>query len=132
MATLDEQVSWWTKQAAHDLDMAKSNQQNGFHDGCALMCQQAAEKYLKALFIKFHKTTPPKTHQCDRLATQLGAAADVLDAARMLESDYMGSRYPDAVQGVPFEQFDAGDSQDHLQAAEKVQQWVLQQLQPTP
>jgi HEPN domain-containing protein len=132
MATIDEQVAWWTKQAAHDLDIARLNRQHGFHDGCALMCQQAAEKYLKALFLKVHAATPPKTHQCDRLATHLNAPANVGDAARMLESNYMESRYPDAAQGVPFEQFTDADSQDHLKAAEEVQQWVPQRLGQTP
>lgn len=131
MPTIDEQVTWWTKQAAHDLDMAKSNRQNGFHDGCALMCQQSAEKYLKALWIKVKATTPPKVHQCDRLAALLAAPPPVRDAARLLESGYMASRYPDAAQGVPFEQFDDSDSQEHLRATEEIQQWVLQQFGQT-
>jgi len=132
LPTIDEQVGWWTKQAAHDLEMARSNRENGFHDGCALMCQQAAEKYLKALYIKVHSATPPKTHQCDRLATLLGAPPGAADAARLLESGYMESRYPDAAQGVPFEQFDDSASAEQLQAAEEVQQWVLQQLGQQP
>jgi HEPN domain-containing protein len=85
--TIDEQVEWWIRQAAHDLEIARSNRQNGFHDACALMCQQAAEKYLKALTIKTTAATPPKTHQCERLAQLLAAPAPVLDAARLVESD---------------------------------------------
>jgi HEPN domain-containing protein len=130
--SIDEQVTWWTKQDGHDLEMARSNRLNGFHDGCALMCQQSAEKYLKALWIKINAATPPKVHQCDRLAALLGAATAVRDAARLLESGYMASRYPDAAQGVPFEQFDDSDSQEHLRATEEIQQWVLQQLGPKP
>jgi HEPN domain-containing protein len=132
LATIDEQVTWWTKQAAHDRDMAESNRQNGFHDGCALMCQQSAEKYLKALWIQRNASTPPKVHQCDRLAALLGAPPGVRNAARLLESGYMTSRYPDAAQGVPFEQFDDTDSQEHLQATNEIQTWVMQQLVQTP
>jgi len=128
VATIDEQVEWWTKQASHDLDMAKSNRQNGFHDGCALMCQQSAEKYLKALYLSLRKATPPKTHRCDQLAIHLGSPLDVEEAATLLESDYMESRYPDAAGGVPFEQFDDASSLERLQAAEVVEQWVLPQL----
>ena len=40
----------------------------------------------------------------------------------------MASRYPDAAQGVPFEQFDDSDSQKHLQATEEIERWVLEQL----
>lgn len=96
------------------------------------MCQQSAEKYLKALWIKSNATTPPKVHQCDRLATLLGASAAVRDAARLLESGYMASRYPDAARGVPFEQFDDTDSQEHLQATEEIRQWVVRQLAQRP
>ncbi|HEX5272348.1 MAG TPA: HEPN domain-containing protein [Gemmataceae bacterium] len=131
MATLDEQVEWWRRQAEHDLIIARSNRANGFHDACALMCQQGAEKYLKALTIKRTAATPPKTHQCERLASLLAAPEPVLDAARLVESDYMESRYPDAAEGVPFEMFTDADSADHLRAAEVIEQWVLQQLLPT-
>jgi HEPN domain-containing protein len=96
------------------------------------MCQQSAEKYLKALTIKTAGATPPKTHQCERLAQLLAAPATVLDAARLVESDYMESRYPDAAQGVPYELFTDADSADHLRAAEEIERWVLQQLRPRP
>lgn len=132
MPTLDEQVAWWTRQADHDMATARLNRGGGAHDACALMCQQAAEKYLKALTIKTTATTPPRTHQCERLAQMLAAPPHILDAARLLESDYMESRYPDAAQGVPFEMFTDADSADHLSAAEVIEQWVLQQLRPTP
>jgi HEPN domain-containing protein len=65
MPTLAEQLEWWTKQAAHDIETGKSNRQNNLHDACALMCQQAAEKFLKALFMKVKQTTPPKIHNCE-------------------------------------------------------------------
>lgn len=132
MATIEEQVEWWTKQAAHDLESARSSRQSGFHDTCALLCQQSAEKYLKALYMKRHAATPPKIHECDRLATSLSAPSKVLDAAGVVENDYLESRYPDVAGGVPHEQFTDADSQERVQAAEEVQQWVLQQLAPTP
>jgi HEPN domain-containing protein len=128
VATIDEQVDWWTKQAAHDLEIARSNRRNGFHDGCALMCQQSAEKYLKALYLKSRKATAPKTHRCDQLAIHLGCPIDVEDAATLLGSDYMESSYPDAAGGVPYEQFDDATSQERIKAAEVVEQWVLKQL----
>lgn len=130
--TLDQIVEWWLKQAAHDLEMAKSNRQNGFHDGCALMCQQSAEKYLKALYIKVNVKTQPKVHQCDQLAFMLSASPGIVTATKLLETDYMKSRYPDAAQGVPYELFNDAGSQRRIQAAEEVQQWVLQQLSPSP
>jgi HEPN domain-containing protein len=132
MPTLDQQLEWWTKQAANDLEKARVLRQNGFHDGCALMCQQSAEKYLKALFMKVQNQTPPKTHRCDHLASVLGAPADVLDAAREVEADYMESRYPDAASGVPYERFNDTISAKRLQASEEVQRWIQQQLGLTP
>lgn len=52
MPTLAEQLEWWVKQAEHDLGAAKTNRASGLHDVCALMCQQAVEKLLKALWMK--------------------------------------------------------------------------------
>lgn len=128
MPTVDEQVVWWTKQAAHDLESARSSKANGFHDTCALLCQQSGEKYLKALYMKLKEATPPKIHQCDRLATILGAPSAIVVSSRLIERDYMESRYPDAAEGVPFERFDEARSDERLKAAEVVQLWVLQQL----
>ena len=132
MPTLEQQLEWWTKQANHDIEIARSNRANGFHDGCALMCQQATEKFLKALYMKQMQSTSPKTHNCEHLATLLQAPADVIDASRLVESDYMEARYPDAAQGVPFELFDDDDSEKRIEATSRVQQWVSQQLNPNP
>jgi HEPN domain-containing protein len=96
------------------------------------MCQQSAEKYLKALIFKRTKAVPPKTHQCEHLATLLSAPSEVVDAARRVESDYMGSRYPDMAQGVPYEMFTDATSEQATRAAEVVERWVIQQLSMTP
>jgi HEPN domain-containing protein len=125
---VQQHVEWWTKQAAHNLEIAKSNRQNGYHDAWVLMSQQAAEKYLKALFMQVQAATPPKVHQCDKLAAMLGAPPSVLSAAQGLEKRYIECRYPDAAHGVPFEKFDDKESERHLKAAEEVQRWVLQHL----
>lgn len=132
MPTLAEQLEWWTKQAAHDIEAGKSNRQHNFHDARALMCQQAAEKFLKALFMKVNQTTPPKIHNCEQLAKLLGAPPNVALAARLVEADYMECRYPDAAQGVPFEQFTDTHSEQRLTAAEEVKTWVLEQLNAIP
>lgn len=62
----------------------------------------------------------------------LQATHEVIDAASLVEKDYMEARYPDAAQGVPFEKFTDQDSEQRIEAASKVQTWVLQQLNPTP
>jgi HEPN domain-containing protein len=66
------------------------------------------------------------------LAKLLGATANVALAARLVEADYMECRYPDAAQGVPFEQFTDAHSEIRLAAAEEIKTWVLQQLNTTP
>jgi hypothetical protein len=132
VATLDEQIEWWLREAEHDLEMAKSNRQNGFYNGCVLMSQQSAEKYLKALYLYTRKATPPKTHKVDELAKTLGAPFEVVDATDEMEKEYMRSRYPDAAGGVPYELYDDAKAQEHLDAAEQVKTWVLQQLGKSP
>jgi HEPN domain-containing protein len=132
MPTLAEQLEWWVKQAEHDLGAAKTNRANGLHDVCALMCQQSAEKILKALYMKLNQATPPKIHHCGQLARTLGAPQQLGQLGDRLESKYMASRYPDAARGVPFEQFQDSDSERLIEYAEEIRKWVLPQLNPAP
>jgi HEPN domain-containing protein len=46
-----DDINDWTKQAEHDFAMAQKIIDEGGYDTCAFLCQQAVEKYLKALFI---------------------------------------------------------------------------------
>ncbi|OGB89422.1 hypothetical protein A2625_07900 [candidate division WOR-1 bacterium RIFCSPHIGHO2_01_FULL_53_15] len=124
-----EELSKWINQADHDLEMAKKVVKDGGYDTCAFLCQQAVEKYLKALYIHINKTNPPKTHYLDELAKGLSCPDNILDIARELSSDYMISRYPDAATVAPYEEYTESDALSKISKAEKAIAWIKSELQ---
>jgi HEPN domain-containing protein len=130
--TVSQFVEQWTQQAAHDLDAARSNREHGFYDTCIVLCQQSAEKYLKALWAHRHTATPPRTHELAQLARSLSAPADIMPAATALSAEYLAARYPDVAQAVPYTRYTEANADQYVGFAEKVQQWVLSQLPSTP
>jgi HEPN domain-containing protein len=126
--TLEQQVRIWVEEAEHDLEVAAALPASGFHSHCAVSCEQASEKLLKALWIWRNRQGPPRHHKIEDLAASLGAPPNVLAATRLLEPDYIVARYPDAAQVTPYTQYDATTSEGRLRAANEVAEWVGQRL----
>jgi len=122
-----EKANRWLLQAQHNLDAAVILQKSGFWDTCALMCQQTAELALKALWIDKQLQDPPRIHWIERLAADLDAPENVVDAALILVGDYMSSRYPDSTRVVPFNQYTVEDANDRIARAEVILNWVISQ-----
>ena len=114
----------WYQQALHDLAAARALREDGFYDTCALMCQQAAEKAVKALWIDMKQCDPPRVHWVERLAADLGAPQDVRDAGTTLVADYMSSRYPQQSARSPFSAYLLEDADDRVEKAEFLLGWV--------
>lgn len=125
---MKEEINKWINQADHDFLMAKNIVADGGYDTCAFLCQQAVEKYLKALYIIKNEKNPPKTHYLDELAKQLGSPGFLIDIAKELASDYMISRYPDAATMAPFEEYTEADALNKIEKAEKAIVWIKSQL----
>lgn len=100
-------VAEWLKKAAVDLDIIRriiaddSQQTDVPWGGVAFHAQQAAEKYLKALFIMHVRKPPPRTHELVELAKKLRAEGcplpDLEDACRTLDPYAVDVRYPDDI-----------------------------------
>jgi HEPN domain-containing protein len=125
---MNEEVHKWIKQAEHDLQMAQNIIDDGGYDICAFLCQQAAEKYLKALFIIEKKKAPPRIHYLDELGKALGTPDNVLQLLKELSADYMVTRYPDATTMAPCEEYSLEDAEKRLQSAKTVIGWVKAKL----
>ena len=119
-----EWANTWLQQGKHDLEAAYALRKDGFWDTCALMCQQAAEKSVKALWIDAKKQDPPKIHAVGRMALELGAAKELVQSINILVGDYMASRYPDMAVGSAYGQYTVDDANDRLDKAEQVIKWV--------
>ncbi|MFA0766106.1 MAG: hypothetical protein BDTLLHRC_001059 [Candidatus Fervidibacter sp.] len=129
--TPEEQVRYWIAQGDHDLNFARVAYENDHYEWAAILAQQAAEKFLKALYLLRFRATPPRTHDIQLLALTLGAPPDLASVGRPLTEDYLRARYPDIAGGVPHELFDAQTAQERIDQARRIRQWVEQQMPPT-
>jgi HEPN domain-containing protein len=126
--TLEQAVRNWVEQAEHDLRTAAVNAANGIHDQCAVSCEQAAEKLLKALWIYRNKQGAPRHHRIGDLAQLLGAPSAVVDAATALAPEYLAARYPDGSLVTPFTRYDQEDADRCLARAQVARDWVVARL----
>ncbi len=127
--TIEEQVQVWLKQGDDELEKARILYEHDKYDGAAVFAQQAAEKFLKALYIARFKAMPPRTHDIQFLAIALGAPSDLAAIGRPLTEDYFRARYPDLAGAAPYEVFDADIAQERIKQAEQIRNWVRQQLE---
>jgi len=126
--TVEEQANELMAQGEADLQAAKDNLQLGHWYVAVFLAQQAAEKFLKALYLSRFQVSPPRTHDLERLATDLGAPQDIIAMGRPLTEDYIRSRYVNAAGVAPFRVFDANIANERIQQAEKIRDWVRGQL----
>lgn len=123
-----EEARRWLVQADADLAHARASIRAGFHFAAAFACHQAAEKWLKGAIIERQRIMPPRTHNLVELGRVLAVPEEVLSDLRLLNPEYATSRYPDAANGVPAENYDERRATALLQAAERVQRWVTEAL----
>ncbi len=90
-------VGKWLQKARSDLKAAKYNFDGNNFDLAAFLCQQAAEKALKAVYITKFKELK-KTHDLVFLAKELGAPQKLVDYCKELSPAYIYARYPDGAE----------------------------------
>ncbi len=91
-----EKISFWVDAANYDLKSAKFMQKSSRYVYTAFLCQQAIEKYLKALYIKKTSNEAPRTHNLVYLSglLDLGLTDAQLKLLTDLTSYYIEGRYP--------------------------------------
>ncbi len=124
MKPTEEQIDAWCRQAESDLRNARHNAESGAHDVCVFLCQQAAEKMLKAAYMTAKQHEAPRTHSLPRLLSELGAGEELARLSRRLTVDYMTTRYPDMTESPPAEAYEASDSSDRIHRAERIVAWA--------
>jgi HEPN domain-containing protein len=129
-AALRELVLQWLDKAAADFDAAEqlSTQGGRFREIVAFHCQQAVEKFLKALLVR-SQIEFPKTHDIakllDRVATVDASTAESLRDADGLTPFGVEARYPsDAPEILP------GGEVEAIAMARVVRNAVMIALQP--
>lgn len=116
----DEIINRWVRQAEHDLENAKKNLDIEAYDVSLILCQQAVEKMLKALYIQERQEEPPRTHSLRKLIELTDMPDEALKLVVQLDSYYMVLRYPDVSDVVPYENVDKEDAEDGINKAEEI------------
>lgn len=94
---MQNETKKWLAQAKHDLSNAQFNFDGDRFDLAAFLCQQAAEKALKAVYIKKHKALR-KTHDLVLLGREVGLPENMLQYCKELTPAYTYTRYPDIIE----------------------------------
>jgi HEPN domain-containing protein len=116
----------WYRFAQEDLAAARELAGRGtYHHQACLLCQQSAEKYLKAhLLSKGWKLA--KTHELSQLVGECCTYDDTFQAlyppCELLNKYIVTGRYPG---DLPFESTTGEDARKALEAADEIEKFVL-------
>ncbi len=122
----------WFEQSRHDARAAEMNSREGFPEIACFLCQQAAEKALKA-FLYYQGERPVVGHSTFLLAKRCQdyeqGFSPILDVCRTLDRYYIPTRYPNGLPGgIPHEVFTAQDARRALEDLEQVMALVTSYL----
>lgn len=92
-------IQTWIDIAEEDLSTAEVCVQNKKYLWAMVMCQQAIEKILKAIYVKQKNEIPKKIHNLLILSADIGISLELTEDLKELFNSllayYLGSRYPD-------------------------------------
>ncbi|HXF70299.1 MAG TPA: HEPN domain-containing protein [Thermoflexus sp.] len=120
---------WW-KQAQADLRHARESVRLEDYAWACFAAQQAAEKALKALYLKRNQIA--WGHSVRLLLEQLDEAIPeaLLEAARILDKYYIGPRYPNAhPAGAPAELYTRREALEAIRLAEEILNYVRSDME---
>ena len=120
---MKEEVKRWIEQAEEDYDNAKFNFNGKKYRVAAFLCQQSAEKSLKALLLK-QKGEIRKIHDLVELGKNAGIEESLLGDLKQLTLAYIYSRYPDVEESFNLN----GKLPYFLNVSKEVLKWVKQKL----
>lgn len=116
-----EEVSGWMDKSKRDFSTAETNLREGIYDASAFYSQQAAEKALKALYIRNNKRLW-KIHDLTELGKNLGAPGDIIIVCESLSQHCIATRYPTDAR------YEKVDAEEAVEQAKTVIEWVKKEL----
>jgi HEPN domain-containing protein len=133
MTKREREARRWWRQARRDLESAQINSRHQRHEVACFLCQQAAEKALKALLYG-QGESPVLGHSLlaltQRAATYAAPLGQLRESAKVLDAYYVSARYPNGLTDdvAPVDFFDESDSQRALAAAHTILEAVAVHL----
>ena len=95
----------------------------GVYFASVFFAQQAAEQALKAAHIqKLQKIA--RGHNLIQMANALEAPLEVMNAAAELNPEFLATRNPEVVSGVPAQNYDRKSARLHLRCAQAIVDWI--------
>jgi len=95
----------------------------GVYFASVFFAQQAAEQALKAANIRHHQKVP-RGHNLIQMCNTLDAPMEIMNAAAELNPEFLASRSPEAVSGVPAQNYDRKSARLHLRCAQTIVDWI--------
>jgi HEPN domain-containing protein len=113
----------WMKQAERDLQNAKYEMKGGYYEWACFLCQQAAEKAIKAVFQKLGGEA--FGHSVSGLLSSLPQGykvkKELMNKAKELDKAYIPTRYPNSIpEGAPFEVYTEDEARRMISYAEEI------------
>lgn len=120
---MKEETKRWIKQSEEDLDTAKAIFKIKKYKFASYLCQQSAEKALKALLIEKNKQII-RIHDLVELGKKVNIEKEFLDSLEKLTYVYIDSRYPD----IPQKEYTSKETKGDIRIAEEVLEWVKKKI----
>ncbi|MEK7449632.1 MAG: HEPN domain-containing protein [Planctomycetota bacterium] len=120
---MSERSADWLNQARRDLENARWEIKGGYYEWASFICQQAAEKALKAVYQKLGGEC--WGHSIVNLLTglkeKISVSENIIQVGRILDRFYITTRYPNGwSSGIPKDYYTEKDAQDALISAEEI------------
>ncbi|MCL5104283.1 MAG: HEPN domain-containing protein [Armatimonadetes bacterium] len=95
----------------------------GVYFASVFFAQQAAEQALRAANV--HKLQKiPRGHNLIQMCNSLEAPLEIMNAAAELNPEFLATRSPEAVTGVPAQNYDRKSARLHLRSAQSIVDWI--------
>ncbi len=122
----DRSGDWWS-QAIKDLELAEHCISISRHEWACFVAHQSVEKAVKALYCSSGQTAHGNV--IIRLFNELPFStvidSELLEQARVLDTYYLASRYPDShAEGSPFQMYGSLQSREAVLFARNILEWV--------
>ena len=115
-------MDFWS-QARADLATSLTLLDAGVYYASVFFSQQAAEKALKAAIVD-QQHRQPKGHNLVQMANSLNGPVEIMNAAAELNPEFLATRNPENVEGVPAQLYDKTSARIHLRCAQDILEWA--------
>ena len=119
---METEVKIWLAQAVRDFKSAKHSYHSKDYYVSALLCQQTAEKGLKAILLHQGKEIP-KIHDLLRLGREANASPEILEKCSEINPLYFQVRYPDSDE-LPARKINKREAVHILELTGEILQWI--------